>query len=86
MNAMEVSISVSLPEFDGIIHGVPIAHKKILENGDVRYLPNMERVKRMASKAKKWAMLRHKANSEKKIAIIFHNYPPRNSNIAVLSV
>lgn len=81
MNAMEVSISVSLPEFDGIIHGVPIAHKKILENGDVRYLPNMERVKRMASKAKKWAMLRHKANSEKKIAIIFHNYPPCNSNI-----
>lgn len=81
MNAMEVSISVSLPEFDGIIHGVPVAHKKILENGDVRYLPNKERVERMASKAKKWAMLRHKANSEKKIAIIFHNYPPRNSNI-----
>ena len=81
MNAMEVSISVSLPEFDGIIHGVPVAHKKILENGDVRYQPNRERVERMASKAKKWAMLRHKANSEKKIAIIFHNYPPRNSNI-----
>ena len=81
MNAMEVSISVSLPEFDGIIHGVPIAHKKILENGDVRYLPNAERVQRMAAKAKKWAMLRHKANSQKKIAIIFHNYPPRNSNI-----
>lgn len=81
MNAMEISISVSLPEFDGIIHGVPVAHKKILENGDVRYLPNMERVKRIASKAKKWALLRHKANSEKKIAIVFHNYPPRNSNI-----
>lgn len=81
MNAMEVSISVSLPEFDGIIHGIPVAHKKILENGDVRYLPNRERVQRMAAKAKKWAMLRHKQNSEKKIAIIFHNYPPRNSNI-----
>ncbi len=81
MNAMEISISVSLPEFDGIIHGVPVAHKKILENGDVRYLPNMERVKRMASKAKKWALLRHKANNDKKIAIVFHNYPPRNSNI-----
>ena len=81
MNAMEVSISVSMPEFDGTIHGVPVAHKKILANGDVRYLPNIERVERMASKAKKWAMLRHKANSEKKIAIIFHNYPPRNSNI-----
>ena len=81
MNAMEISISVSLPEFDGIIHGVPIACKKVLPNGDVRYLPIQERVERMARKAAKWARLRHKANAEKKIAIIFHNYPPRNSNI-----
>ncbi len=81
MNAMEVSISVSLPEFDGIVHGVPIASKKVLDNGDVRYLPIMDRVERMASKAKKWAVLHRKQNSEKKIAIIFHNYPPRNSNI-----
>ncbi|MDR1702951.1 MAG: cobaltochelatase subunit CobN, partial [Sporomusaceae bacterium] len=32
-------------------------------------------------KAKKWALLHHKTNSKKKIAIIFHNYPPNNSNI-----
>ena len=81
MNAMEISITISLPEFDGIIHGVPIACKKVLPNGDVRYQPIPERVERMASKAAKWARLRHKANAEKKIAIIFHNYPPRNSNI-----
>ena len=31
MNAMEVSISVTMPEFDGAIHGVPIANKKLLE-------------------------------------------------------
>ena len=35
----------------------------------------------MVGKAKKWAALRHKANADKKIAIIFHNYPPKNSNI-----
>ena len=81
MNAMEVSISVSLPEFDGVIHGVPIASKKLFENGDIRYLPIPERIRRMVSKAKKWANLKHKPNSEKKIAIVFHNYPPRNSNI-----
>lgn len=81
MNAMEVSISVALPEFDGIVHGVPIASKKVLDNGDVRYLPIAERVERMVSKAAKWASLRRKENGEKKIAIIFHNYPPRNSNI-----
>lgn len=81
MNAMEVSISVALPEFDGVIHGVPVATKKVLENGDVRYLPIAERVQRIVKKAGKWARLRRKANSEKKIAIVFHNYPPRNSNI-----
>ncbi|MBR6636197.1 MAG: cobaltochelatase subunit CobN, partial [Phascolarctobacterium sp.] len=51
MNPMEVSIAISLPEFDGTIHGVPISYKKVLENGDVRYLPIMERVQRMVSKA-----------------------------------
>ena len=81
MNAMEISISVSLPEFDGIIHGVPVATKKIMENGDVRYLPIDEGVKRIVKKAGKWAVLRRKENSAKKIAIIFHNYPPKNSNI-----
>lgn len=81
MNAMEVSISVSLPEFDGVIHGVPVASKKLFDNGDIRYLPIAERIGRMVSKAKKWANLKRKPNSEKKIAIIFHNYPPRNSNI-----
>lgn len=81
MNAMEISISISLPEFDGVIHSVPIATKKVLDNGDVRYLPIGERVRRLASKAAKWANLRRKQNRDKKIAIIFHNYPPRNSNI-----
>ena len=81
MNAMEVSISVSLPEFDGVVHGVPIAAKNVLENGDVRYQPIPERIVRIVDKAKKWAALRHKENGEKKIAIIFHNYPPKNSNI-----
>lgn len=81
MNAMEVSISISLPEFDGVIHGVPVATKKELDNGDIRYVPIAERIAHMISKARKWAALRHKANAGKKVAIIFHNYPPKNSNI-----
>ncbi|MDO4177935.1 MAG: cobaltochelatase subunit CobN [Phascolarctobacterium sp.] len=81
MNPMEISISVSLPEFDGCVHGIPVANKLVLENGDIRYMPIQERVVRMVSKAQKWANLRRKENAAKKIAIIFHNYPPRNSNI-----
>ncbi len=81
MNPLETSISISLPEFDGVIHAVPVAARKELENGDVRYLPIADRVERLAGKAKKWAMLRHKPNRDKKIAIILHNYPPGNSTI-----
>ena len=81
MNAMEISISVTMPEFDGVIHGMPIAAKHVKEDGEVEYLPIPERMRAMVSRAGAWARLHRKPNAEKKIAIIFHNYPPKNSNI-----
>lgn len=81
MNAMEISISVTMPEFDGIIHGMPIAAKHVKEDGEVEYLPIPERMPAMVSRAGAWARLHRKPNAVKKIAIIFHNYPPKNSNI-----
>ena len=81
MNAMEVSISVTMPEMDGVIHGMPIAAKHIKGTGEVEYLPIPERVAAMVSRAGAWARLHRKDNGDKKIAIIFHNYPPKNSNI-----
>lgn len=81
LDPMEVSISVSLPEFDGVIHSVPIAAKMRDDVGEVSYEAIPERIQRLVNKAKKWAILRHKKNSEKKIAIIFHNYPALDSNI-----
>lgn len=81
MNAMEISISVTMPEFDGIIHGMPIAAKHVKEDGEVEYLPIPERMRAMVSRAGAWARLHRKPNAEKKIAIVFHNYPPKNSNI-----
>lgn len=81
MNAMEISISVTMPEFDGVIHGMPIAAKHVKEDGEVEYLPIPERMRAMVSRAGAWARLHRKPNTEKKIAIVFHNYPPKNSNI-----
>ena len=81
LNPVEVSISVSMPEFDGIIHGVPVAAKHISENGDIEYLPIQERISLLISKAKKWAILKKKQNEDKRIAIVFHNYPPKNCSI-----
>ena len=81
LNPMEVSIAVSLPEFDGVIHSVPIAARVKDDVGDVTWQLMEERMVRLAAKAKKWALLGKKPNQEKKIAIVFHNYPPINSNI-----
>ena len=81
LNPMEVSIAVSLPEFDGVIHSVPIAARVKDDVGDVTWQLMEERMVRLAAKAKKWALLGKKPNQEKKIAIVFHNYPPTNSNI-----
>ncbi len=81
MTPMEVSCSLAMPEFDGVIHGVPIAAKEHLVDGTTQYVPIPERIVQMAKKAKKWSMLHHKNNIDKKIAIVFHNYPASNSNI-----
>ena len=77
----ELSFSAAMPEVDGIIHTVPLASKTVNEEGLVRYLPMEERMRLVVSKAGKWARLSMKENKDKKVAIIFHNYPPKNSNI-----
>lgn len=81
LSAMEVSISVALPEFDGVIHAIPVSGKYRDENDIISYQPIPERIPLLVRKAAKWANLRRKANKDKKIAILFHNYPPKNSNI-----
>ena len=81
LSATEIATKVTLPELDGMLHTVPAAAKKYLADGEILQQPISERIKAMLKKAKKWAVLRHKANHEKKVAIVFHNYPPKNSNI-----
>lgn len=81
MTANELSYAIALPEIDGIIHSVPVTTQEELEDGTHFKLVLKERVGRLIKKAGKWAVLKNKDNAEKKIAVIFHNYPPTNSNI-----
>ena len=81
LTPLDLSFSVSLPEFDGVIHSIPFASKEDRGGGDIYHPPIIERMDLLARKAEKWARLRHKPNSEKKVAIIFHNYPPTNASI-----
>lgn len=81
LTPMEISCSIAMPEFDGCLHAVPVAGKEQLSDGTTKYQTLPERIERVAAKAAKWVSLKRKANSEKKIAIIFHNYPATNSHI-----
>lgn len=81
MSSSEISYAIAMPEFDGIIHSVPVSTREELADGTHVKKAISERINMLIRKAGKWAMLRYKPNSEKKIAIVFHNYPPTNSNI-----
>ncbi|MCR4419054.1 MAG: cobaltochelatase subunit CobN [Clostridia bacterium] len=87
LGPLEVVMGVALPEFDGALITVPIAFREVKEFDPLTgaaltgYLPEPERVRKVASLALRWARLCRKPNSDKKVAVILHNYPPRNDRI-----
>ncbi|OPX36528.1 MAG: cobalamin biosynthesis protein CobN [Desulfobacteraceae bacterium 4484_190.1] len=87
ISTMDVSYTVAQPEFDGALVTVPVATREESEIDPVtgalvaRYIPIKERTKKMVSLSLNWAKLRKKENAGKRVAIIFHHYPPRNDRI-----
>ncbi len=87
MTTMEVSYSAAQPEFDGSLITVPVASREQDEIDPLtgaliaRNMPIKERVDKMVRLSLNWARLRKKSNHEKKVAIVFHHYPPRNDRI-----
>lgn len=81
-----LTINVALPEMDGVIVAFPIATKEVKKDQEtgfdlVSYCPIKERLNKMAMLAVQYAKLRKTNNAEKKIAILMHNYPPKNETI-----
>jgi len=68
LSPTEAAMNIALPECDGRVISVPISFKE-----HHRYLPDHERVQRVADFARRWALLRSKSNSEKRIAIVLSN-------------
>jgi magnesium chelatase subunit H len=81
---MQSVIMYDLPEMDGSISPIVIG---AIENDKIVTVP--DRVERVATIAAKWANLRRKAPSERKIALVVYNYPPglgRLGTAALLNV
>ncbi len=87
LSPMDVSMSIAMPEFDGMLITVPVASRERTDIDPLtgarvtRFEPIEERVRKLASLSLNWARLRHIPNRDKKVAIIFHNYPPRDDRI-----
>ncbi len=84
MTPLDAAMNVVLPEFDGRIIGVPIsfkAHAAGLPQELVAYEPVPNRVARISGLAARFAQLKHKQNSAKRIAFMFTNANSKASQI-----
>jgi cobaltochelatase CobN len=68
LSPTEAAMNIALPECDGRVISVPISFKE-----HHRYVPDLERIERVAELARRMAVLRRKSNSEKRIAIVLSN-------------
>jgi len=68
LSPTEAAMHVALPECDGRVICVPISFKE-----NHRYVPDPERVQRVAQLAHRLAVLRSKPNAEKRVAIVLSN-------------
>jgi cobaltochelatase CobN len=87
LNVLDISANVAMPEFDGALITVPIAaidFSHTIPSTGTRLImlePIPERIQKLVSLSINWGKLRRTPNKDKKVAIIFHNYPPRNDTI-----
>ena len=87
LSPLEVSISVAQPEFDGVIITYPVAGRAQEEISEIlgTPIPRLktipEGVRRLARLAANWARLKLLPNRKKRVAIVFHHYPPREDRM-----
>ncbi|MEE9256807.1 MAG: cobaltochelatase subunit CobN, partial [bacterium] len=83
----DIAMHVALPEFDGRIISVPVSFKEDGKKDSAlgtelrRTIPLEDRVRQVARLASSWTALRRTPNGEKRVALLFNNYPTRNARI-----
>ncbi len=83
LSPMELCIWVAQPEFDGCLMTTVVAAREegepdpLLKTRIRKYIPISERVKKLVSLALNWARLKLSPPEKRRLAIVFHHYPPR---------
>lgn len=87
MSTGDVSFAAAQPEFDGNLITVPVATREqdtidpVTGGLLAKSQPIPERIDKMVRLSLNWARLSKISNNDRKVAIIFHHYPPRNDRI-----
>ncbi|BCB95968.1 cobalamin biosynthesis protein CobN [Dissulfurispira thermophila] len=86
LDIFERAWQIAGTEMAGIIQPIVIASKErmIDKETGIEYIeerPIPERIKRLVDRVKAWINLQDKANKDKRLAIIYYNYPPGKQNI-----
>lgn len=83
LSPMDLSISVVQPEFDGALITTLCGCREVIGRDEIlgaavtKMVPVREGVRRVVGQALAWARLRQTPPQERRLAIIFHHYPPR---------
>lgn len=84
----DVAMNIALPEIDGRIITTAVSFKSSLgkdtltDSDILKYSTHTEGCDFVVEFARRWSNIRHKANSEKRIALIMPNYPNNDSRLA----
>lgn len=81
LSPMDAAMQVAIPEFDGRLITVPFSFKETGEGDVPVYVADPERAARVAGIAVRHAVLQHKPNAEKKLAVVFTAYPTKHSRV-----
>lgn len=87
LSPVDVIANAALPEMDGNIITLAgaftdsTARDPITGAQMVIHKPDAKGISGIVDLAENWGKLKHIANSDKRVAILFHNYPPRNDTI-----
>ncbi len=86
LSLAERSWQIAGAEFTGAIAPTVVASKERLRDAEtgleyVTETPIPERIGRLADRVKKWVTLRYELNQNKRVAVIYYNYPPGKENV-----
>lgn len=83
INVDEIVRKTVLPDLDGIFEFVVVGAKTYNNStGFYEYTPIPSQVDWLVNRSIKWAELKRKENSEKKVVVIYYNYPSGKDNVA----